>query len=217
MDDSCDLCTVCLLGSISSSERDVNLSQRRPEELERGEGSFNWQLAGLSSKLIQSTSKSGLTSTETSSTHVRHALYEVKDTCTTLFHLLKAISLVRNLIPGVLVGSLGSLGSGSSGACTGEAERVCLSFPRGQPIVASPVPSAAASAALHSGTSGRQNRRGNKRSVLSSEDDDQDGVIAALDADKSQKLLLTWSGCAADAFVGEFVLPAGISVNQALS
>jgi hypothetical protein len=73
-----------------------------------------------------------------------------------------------------------------------------LSFPRGQPT---------AETAWDNRSSGKRGARavnGESRSPQ-------------LDADQSQQLLFTWSSAAADAFVGDFVLPASLTVEQALT
>lgn len=196
--DNCDNCTVRLKFIATAPGLTVMAPDLQQKETIRNEVNFNWQIAGMSSKLVQATSVSGLASISTSA-HVRHALLEVKDACATLFHLIKTISLVRTLIPDLTGGS---------------EEGVNLSFPRGQPMVASPSTS---SSSRYTSPS-RMSRKGSRRSIGGKSHNVEDiGGAIVLDDVKSQQILLTWSGCAADAFVGEFVVPAGISVSQALT
>jgi hypothetical protein len=73
-----------------------------------------------------------------------------------------------------------------------------LSFPRGQP----------------SAETAWDSRRSGKRGARAV---DGENRVPQLDADQSQQLLFTWSSAAADAFVGDFVLPASLTVEQALT
>jgi hypothetical protein len=73
-----------------------------------------------------------------------------------------------------------------------------LSFPRGQPTA----------------ETAWDSKRSGKRGARAVEGENR---VPQLDAGQSQQLLFTWSSAAADAFVGDFVLPASLTVEQALT
>lgn len=77
---------------------------------------------------------------------------------------------------------------------------VRLSFPRGH---------ADAELGLDTGRRARKGTGGASSARV-------EGQVPQLDIELSQQLLFTWSSAAADAFVGDFVLPASLSVEQAL-
>jgi hypothetical protein len=158
---------------------------------------FDWQVAELSAKIVSSSLVTGLAATASSMHRGSWAVHETRDMCYTLYHLVNTVSQAQRVLDDR---SLPGYPSQST------KHRIQLSFPAGQ------------------GATGRPEKKGRRAAVGSREaseectdgNRDEGERQKRLDEQRSRQLWTTWSTSAADAFIGDFVLPPGLSVTQAL-
>jgi hypothetical protein len=164
----------------------------------RTESELSWQVAELSAKIVSSSLGTGLAATACSAHRGSWAAHETKDLCYSVYYLLSAVAQAQSVLADR---NLSGLASPST------KHRIQLSFPAGQ------------GATTRHGKRGRRAASGDREP---SQDDDVEGAAGSerqkrLDEGRSRQLWTTWSTSAADAFIGDFVLPPGLTVTQALT
>lgn len=161
---------------------------------------FHWKLASLSKKLVGLTQINTLQTIKITETTINYIQNEIEEICTAIYQLIRLISTAKFLLQDIN-NSNNSINSNNIYYDRSfRLQSLRLSFPCNQ----------------YTNISNNliSKHKSNYNSIHNSSN--RSSSSQKLDRGNSEQLLLTWSSAAADALVGEFLLPAGLTVTHAL-
>ena len=162
---------------------------------------FHWKLASLSKKLVGLTQINTLQTIKITETTINYIQNEIEEICTAIYQLIRLISTAKFLLQDINNSNNSDINSNNIYYDRAfRLQSLRLSFPCNQYTNISNNLISKHKSNYNSIHNSSSNRNSSQK----------------LDRGNSEQLLLTWSSAAADALVGEFLLPAGLTVTHAL-